>query len=73
MPTEQTPEPPPAPKKIQREQAQQLGSIYADRTDDFLAALNELLGQSELTVAERVMAMTSDQAAQLIEQLGGKA
>jgi hypothetical protein len=73
MPTEPPPEPPPAPKKIQREQAQQLGSIYADRTDDFLAALNELLGQSELTVAERVMAMTSDQAAQLIEQLGGKA
>jgi hypothetical protein len=69
MPTETPPEPPPAPKKIQREQAQQLGSLFADRTNDFLKALTELHGQSDVPVADRVMALTSDEASALLRRL----
>jgi DNA-directed RNA polymerase specialized sigma24 family protein len=69
-PSEQTPpEPPPAPKKIQREQAQQLGSLFADRPEDFRAALTELYGPSRLSVGERVMALTSDEASALLRRL----
>jgi hypothetical protein len=69
-PTEQTPpEPPPAPKKIQREQAQQLGPLFADRPEDFRAALTELCGPSRLSVGERVMALTSDEASALLRRL----
>jgi hypothetical protein len=69
MPAEQTP-PEPPPKKIQREQAQQLGRIYADRATAFLKALTELQGpRPGVPVDERVMALTSDEASALLRRL----
>jgi hypothetical protein len=72
--TEQPPAESPPPKKASRDQVQTLGALYRDGTHEgFLAALDTVDGGSTEAVDKRVVALTYAQAAQLIEQLGGKA